>query len=63
MPKEEWGTKRMCPHCGARFSPPLRLRTAAVPGDLPADLSNSRPIPPVRPASPVSILDFALLAL
>lgn len=19
MPKEEWGTKRMCPHCGARF--------------------------------------------
>ncbi|MEZ5724625.1 MAG: TIGR02300 family protein [Paracoccaceae bacterium] len=19
MPKEEWGTKRLCPHCGARF--------------------------------------------
>ncbi|AXC48405.1 TIGR02300 family protein [Paracoccus suum] len=19
MPKEEWGTKRMCPHCGSRF--------------------------------------------
>lgn len=19
MPKEEWGTKRMCPHCGVRF--------------------------------------------
>mgnify|MGYP002738229292 FL=1 len=19
MPKEEWGTKRLCPHCGTRF--------------------------------------------
>ncbi|WBU54627.1 TIGR02300 family protein [Paracoccus sp. SCSIO 75233] len=19
MPKEEWGTKRLCPHCGSRF--------------------------------------------
>jgi hypothetical protein len=30
MPKEEWGTKRLCPHCNTRF-----LRPEQRPDDLP----------------------------